>query len=392
MAGINTHIGYVDTVYGTNFPQVLAALQNLGVHHIRDGYFPPAQYPELVQEHQELLSSGIRTEYVIGYDPSITPQAIEDLAGATGDMDGIEGPNECDVLAQCGGGGPAGILNGIAMLPALQVAAQDLNVPLMAPSLVLPWSYPVSGSLDSWVNLNTLHLYFGGRYPGSQGWGDFDPEGHSYGSFEYWLDMSALNAPGRPAQIGETGYLSFPNSTTPWTVPETVEASYTPRTMLLAFKHGYDKVFFYQLIDEPTSPQGYGMLRPDFSEKPAFVALKNLLSLLSDPGGSNFTPGSLPFSILGGDSNVNDLLLEKSDGSYWLAIWLEEPSWDPANAVMLPVAPENIELELGPGFATTNDYQFDDQGNVTPFPQPMFGNVTPITITDQVSFVRIVPQ
>jgi hypothetical protein len=394
MAGVVTHFNYTNTVYGSNWPQLFTALQSLGVHHIRDGYFDPNQYPQLIQEHQALQAAGIRTTYVMPYDPTITDSSIEQLANVTSDMDAIEGPNECDILGDCGGGGAIGIANTIAWLPELQLAAQDLNVPLVAPSWVLPSSYPLAGNLDQFVNLNSLHLYFGGRNPGSTGWGDFDAEGNSFGSFAFWLDQAAIDAPGRPSEIGETGYISFPSTTTPYTVPESVTASYVPRTMLLAFKHGYDKTFFYQLIDDPTSVQGYGLLRPDFSEKPGFIALQNLLSILSDPNPSwsSSTPGSLPYQILGGDSNVNHLLLQKSDGSYWLAIWLEEPSWDPANVVSIAVIPENIGIMLGNGYATTTDYQFDATGNVTAFNQPTIGNIASLTITDQVSIVQIVPQ
>lgn len=392
MAGVVTHFNYTNTVYGSNWPQLFQALQNLGIHHIRDGYFNPNQYPQLIQEHQQLEAAGIRTTYVMPYDLSISPGLIEQLAYQTGDMDAIEGPNECDILGQCGGGGLSGILNAIAMLPNLKIASQDLNVPLVAPSFVLPASYPLAGNLDSMVNLNSLHLYFGGRNPGSNGWGDYDPQGDSFGSFNFWLDQATIDAPGKPSQIGETGYISFPSTSTPYTVPESVTASYVPRTMLLAFKHGYDKTFFYQLIDDPTSPQGYGLLHNDFTPKAGFTALENLLSLLADPGGSNFTPGSLPFTILGGDSNVNHLLLQKSDGSYWLAVWLEEPSWDPANDVSIPVAPENIGIQLASGYATTTDYQFNNTGNVVAFNQPMIGNIAPLTVTDQISIIRIIPQ
>jgi len=392
MAGVVTHLNYPNTVYGTNWPQVLDALKKLGIHHIRDGYFDVNQYPTLVQEHQQLQAAGIRTTYVIPWDWSIGVGNIQQLAYANGDMDAIEGPNECDVLGQCGGGGTAGILNSVAFLPNLNYAAQTLNVATVAPSLVLPESYPVMGNIDSLVNINSLHLYFGGRNPGSIGWGDYDPQGHSYGSFDYWRDQSQINAPGKPMQIGETGYMSWPSTGTPFTVPENVTASYMPRTLLLAFKHGFDKTFFYQLIDDPTSPQGYGLLRNDFSEKPGFTALKNMLNLLADPGANNFTPGSLPFEILGGDGNVNHLLMQKSDGSFWLALWLEEPSWDPVNVSYVPVQPENIGIRLGSGYVSTHDFQFNDTGNYVGFQQPMNGNIASLTLADQVSIIRIVPQ
>jgi hypothetical protein len=100
----------------------------------------------------------------------------------------------------------------------------------------------------------------------------------------------------------------------------------------------------------------------------------------------------LLFSILGGDANVQHLLLQKSDGSYWLALWLEEPSWDTANVAPISVAPENIGINLGSGYATTTDYQFNNTGNVVAFNQPMEGSIEPLTVTDQISIISIVKQ
>ena len=62
--GVVTHLSYTDTPYYTNFPQIVSALQTLGVHHIRDGYYPwPAASP-IVQNHQQLASAGITFERV----------------------------------------------------------------------------------------------------------------------------------------------------------------------------------------------------------------------------------------------------------------------------------------------------------------------------------------
>jgi hypothetical protein len=170
-------------------------------------------------------------------------------------------------------------------------------------------------------------------------------------------------------------------------LPQDVEASYIPRTLLLAFKHGLQKTYLYELLDEVSSP-GYGLLNADLTPKPAFTAVQNLLSTLSDSGGT-FTLGSLPYILSGGDSNLNHLLLEKSDGSYWLVLWLEEPTWDPVNVAPISVSSQNITIELNGAYTTLSDYQFDSSGNVTRFNQPMNGNSASLTVTDQVSIVEI---
>lgn len=384
--GVVTHLSYTNTAYYTDFPQILSALQTLGVHHIRDGYYPWAASSPIVQNHQELAADGITTDYVIPYDLTTTPTAIENFAAEVGDVESLEAPNECDVSGGCGANGIADV---VSFLPIVNTAAKALHVPAVGPSFALQQSYAAAGNIASDITVNNLHIYFGGRNPGSTGWGADDAQGNGYGSFSYWLDMAAADGPKIPSEITESGYISYPETSTPYTVPDSVAASYVPRTLLLAFQHGFKETFLYELIDEVSSP-GYGLLRSDLSPKPAFTAVQNLISTLSDDGGS-FTPAALPYTISGGDSNLNQLLLEKSDGSYWLVLWLEESSWDPVNCQPVSVAPENIGIELGSTYHTTNDYQFDTNGNVTRFNQPMNGAWASLTVTDQISIVEIKP-
>lgn len=389
--GVVTHLSYTDTPYYTNFSQVLSALQTLGVHHIRDGYYPwPASSP-IIQAHQQLAAARIKCDYVVPLALSTTPQAIESFASEVGDMESLEAPNECDVAGNCGASSAIGVLDMLAFLPTINAAANSLNVPLLGPSFTQQSSYVTAGILSSEMTLNNLHIYFGGRNPGNSGWGvGLDPEGNAYGSFAWWLDQAAIDAPGVPSLITETGYLAYPSTTAPYTVPESVEASYIPRTLLLAYNLGFQKTYLYELLDEVSSP-GYGLLHSDLTPKPAFTALQNLLSLLNDSAGSSFTPGSLQYSMSGAVPALNHLLLQKQDGSFWLVLWLEEPSWDPVTATPISVTPANISIALTSSYQATTDYQFDSSGNVTPVNQTMNGNSTSLTVTDQVSVVKIVP-
>jgi hypothetical protein len=307
-----------------------------------------------------------------------------------GDMESLEPPNECDISGGCNGLGLTAIENLLAFLPIVDTAAKTLNVPMLGPAFVNQDSYPEAGNLSSEMTVNNLHIYFGGRNPGSTGWGATDPEGNSYGSFAWWLDQASIDGPGLPSEITETGYISSQTTTTPYTLPDSVEASYAPRTLLLAYKDGFKETFLYELIDEVSSP-GYGLMNADLTPKPAFSAVENLLSTLSDQGPS-FTPGALPYQLSGGDTNLNHLLLEKSDGSYWLVLWLEEPSWDPVNVTPISVAPEDITLELNGAYTTTTAYQFDSTGGVTPVNLTMSTYYANLTVTDQLTIVQIKPQ
>jgi hypothetical protein len=387
--GVVTHLSYTNTPYYTEFPQILSALESLGVHYIRDGYYPWPESSPIVQAHQQLAAAGIKCDYVVPYVLTTTLEAVEQFAPVVRDMDSLEAPNECDISGACNGTGAMAVKNVVAFLPTVYAAGKALGVPVLGPSFTQQGSYTQAGNLDSEMTVNNLHIYFAGRNPGSSGWGPEDVQGNSYGSFSWWLDQAAIDGPGTPSAITETGYIASPATATPFTLPENVEASYTPRTLLLAYKHGFEKTFLYELIDEVSSP-GYGLMNGDLSPKPAFSALKNLLSTLSDSGGA-FTPGALPYVISGGDSNLNHLLLQKSDGSYWLVLWLEEPSWDPVNAAPIAVTPENIGLELNGAYVTTTGFQFDSNGNITANNLTMNGYRTNLTISDQITIVKMNP-
>ncbi|WP_198152258.1 hypothetical protein [Granulicella tundricola] len=56
--------------------------------------------------------------------------------------------------------------------------------------------------------------------------------------------------------------------------------------------------------------------------------MKNLISMLGDPGGS-FSPGKLDYTITGADASQSHALAER-DGSFSLFVWLEHSSYNAA--------------------------------------------------------------
>lgn len=385
--GVVTHLSYTDTPYFTAWPQVLNALQTLGVRHIRDGFYPWASSSPFIAEHQALANAGIGTDYVVPIESTTDPKAIEQFAPEVRDMEQLEAPNECDVPGNCGLTALAGIDNMLGFLPTIDGAGTNLGVPVVGPSFTQQPSFASAGNISSQITDNNLHVYFGGRNPGSTGWGDFDPEGNSYGSFAWWLDQANIDAPGMPVEVTETGYMAYPTTTTPYTLPESVEASYTPRTLLLAFQKGIKRTYLYELLDEVSSP-GYGLLSSDLTPKPAFTAVENLVSNLQDKGPS-FSPGKLAYSIAGGGSSLNHLLLQKRDGSFWLILWLEEASFDPATTTPITVTPQQITLTLAVPDAQ-QVLRWDTTGNMTWANVTMQGNKLSLTVSDQISIVKMV--
>jgi hypothetical protein len=386
-----THLSYTDTAYYSNFKQILGLLQSSGIRHVRDGYYPWAANDPIVLNHQQFAAAGIKTDYVVPFNTTTTPASIATLAGEVQDMESLEASNECDNPGNCGGDAATGVKNVVSFLPMLSTAAKNLNVPLYGPSFIDPSSYAAAGDLSSEITMNNLHVYFGGRNPGSTGWGAADAQGNAYGSFNFWLDQTKQNAPNAPNVITETGYLSYPSTTTPYTIPESVQASYVPRTLLLAFNHGIRRTYMYELLDEVSSP-GYGLLRGDMSQRPAFIALKNLLSILGDSATTPFTPGSLQYQVTGGDATLNHLLLQKQDGTYLLVLWLEQPSWDAVNAQPLSVTPQNINIQLTSANTISAGYQFDIDGNANSFTPSQTGDTSTLSVSDQVTILQISPK
>src|SRR5262249_24858802 len=146
---------------------------------------------------------------------------------------------------------------------------------------------------------------------------------------------------GKPVIATETGYCN--DLTAADSVPEDVAARYMPRVFLEQWLYGIKRTYIYELVDvgSSVSGNGYGLLHTDFSPKPGFTALKNFIALLSDPGPA-FQPAGLPLKLSGQTSNVQHLLLQKRDGRFYLAIWLELPAYDVNAKARLTVTPQTV--------------------------------------------------
>jgi hypothetical protein len=194
-------------------------------------------------------------------------------------------------------------------------ATQHIGV--IGPSFVYNDSSSKVGLLNQWVDYGNLHPY---NYPSNPGDGNLG------------RDMANRAQPfdNLPMITTEGGYHTG-GAITGNGVSEAVQGKYMPRMFLENFNHGVSRTFSYELIDqrlEPTDKESnFGLLRHDGSPKPAFIAQKNLLSLLSDSA-NTFTPKALSYSITGNSQNLRHTLLQKSSGDFYLMLWLEVPSSD----------------------------------------------------------------
>ncbi len=85
------------------------------------------------------------------------------------------------------------------------------------------------------------------------------------------------------------------------------------------------------------------------------------------------------------------MLFQKRDGSFWMILWLEQSSFDTVNQVATPVAAQNVTLTLGGGYIAPNVGTFDDNGNLNWTSAQPASSVVPLTISDQLTIVKILP-
>jgi hypothetical protein len=123
-------------------------------------------------------------------------------------------------------------------------------------------------------------------------------------------------------------------------VPDAVAARYLPR--LLLANAGVAVRTYVQGQGGDTGP---GLLGPGGSPTSAYATVARLLALLDD-GREQVAPDRLAFRLAGDTDAVRHRLLQKADGHFWLALWVEEPGWDPAGGRELPVRGRQLRVVL----------------------------------------------
>ena len=331
--GIATHFNYWDLLpYGNNVNATISAIKNAGFRFIRDGLSVDTDQGSNNRYWgvmKQLTSQGIRLVLVtqpayLGNNQWVTApyanQSNVDTAinrvGAAGIL-AFEGPNEVDNNNGSWGGIPAYGANTRAYMAAMYTRVKQIAPSVSVIGLTTTSAYgssfigDISGSMDA----GTLHPYPDGVIPTS-----------SLVSTEN--NSSVLNAAHKPWWVTETGYYTAVNATQGVYQPgisEAAQGKYVPRLYLDYFNSGIVHTSVYEIIDEhvdqANAEANYGLMRNDGSPKPAYTAMKNMLTLLADPG-STFTPTStLSYTLAGTTPTIRQSLFQKRDGRFYLVLW-----------------------------------------------------------------------
>jgi hypothetical protein len=344
--GVVTHLDR-NNVYGQFNNIIKPRLIELGIKHIRDPFIPQA--PSAEQRQVDLYNSaGIKTlllanpkhgtaQETVAYVKRVGPEKFV----------AIEGINEPDNFIRSSTW--VGITRNFQrqLYEALKSDPATAHLPILGPALTKVSNANALGDLSAYMDYGNIHPYYGGRNPETRGWGSND-----YGSITWGFRLMAKPVSQSLAVWAtETGLHNAESAegNFPYT-PEDIAALYLPRQYLYFFSRGIIGSYTYEFANSGTNmsnkEHNFGMIRNDGTPKPAYYALKNLITLLKDTSDS-FSPEMLNYSLEGDLSEVYHLLLQKSDGTFYIAIWVGKQDWNPKKKLRTFSSPQNVSLKLG---------------------------------------------
>jgi hypothetical protein len=341
--GVNAGPSWFDTPYG-DWPRVISKLRELGVDHIRASIVFSSNegwnarfYGALNAAARAGIGFNLLVDFRCSYDGTMDPclRAMKTRMPLAS-IKSVEWPNEHDIS-----GDPN-------WLPSLTAWGRQLfakmkadpalrSIPVVGPSLVYPSSHSAVGDQTAYVERGNLHPYMGGLSPNP-------------GHLASVRQLAARVSGTKPIVVTEAGFhnaLAQTNGDQPAT-NEAGAAVYTVRTVLEHYVAGLERTYIFQLIDyrnDPyTSHANFGLLRNDWSPKPAFTALKNLLTMVGRSGPAEVA--RLPYAISGDMSDLRQLVLQKGDGSHLLILWRTASVWNRDTQQSLAVVPKRYTLTL----------------------------------------------
>lgn len=340
--GINVHLLASRTGYG-DFPAVRSALNELGVRHIRDtlGNDRRDQYGWL----NTLAADGITANLTIDKvtDVREIPAKLDMIANnLTNAVESIEPPNEYN-----NSGSPtwATDLQSYQRQLYAQVRSRPAldRVKVLGPSLARRQGYTDVGDLSGSLDVGNLHTYPGGFVPTH--------------NMDLQLNNERVIAADKPVVVTETGYHgAMATEARHFATPEDVAATYVPRLFLEYHRRGV-RAYTYELLDQV--PDGtmtdmekhFGLIAADGRRKPSYSALRNLIALVDDKGPA-FTPGSLSYSASSSVPGLQEMLMQRRDGSFVLFLWRDVPVWDPLAQRRLPAPTATVDVTLATAAAS----------------------------------------
>lgn len=375
--GVNIHLAYTNTVYGSwdTGANIRQLILDLGIRHVRDhlyaGGWQGASRDSLYYTRlRELAAVGIHFSLIADAYPAFgnpvtdwtkLPTIYDWCDGALKVIENHNEPpaaNVADVRTA-----QTSLYNAVKADSVLAANVEVATMPLIT-HLNLEDEYLGSANFDdssTWAfdfgavaDLGNVHGYPGAAKPTFiNGFLDFVTRvAREARAYRATFAGVAYNGGLNRLMLSECGYHTAlaAGAKDNYAINERGQGMYTLRQFIEYKRMGFSRAYSYELIDQGTDTlqqeQMFGLYRNDGSPKPAATALKNFISTLSDPGPEQVT-GNLNYTITGGDVDVKHSLLQKRDGTFYLLVWQDKSVWDRDAQVNLFPADQNVTLSFG---------------------------------------------
>lgn len=345
--GVVAHLNRLNTAYRDFDSIIKPRLEELGVRHIRDG----VRLNDITtqQKFVDLATLGIKSTLVMDpRDQANASVAVDIVKAIPTAVEAVEGPNEWDVWTETYQGQP--FPEGVRLFQSELYSAiksdpvtSDLDV--LSPTVALWHNAGQLGAVD--CDYGAMHSYPGGEPP-------------TAGLDWHWIPATDKICPTKPLIATESGWHNAVSDASGQPgISELAGGKYAPRLWLEYFNRGIQRVYVNELIDKWDNDRregNFGILRRDGTPKPAFVAIKNLITLLQDKD-EPFSPGTLSYMMTGATTNVHHTLLQKTDGRFYLILWQEVPSFDLSEQQDISVPSQTVTLSLNTAISAAQVYQ-----------------------------------
>ncbi len=323
-------------------PQILSKLTGAGIRHARD--WLAIDKPIGTSAWQQIGAAGVGMDFVITPNWGTIPQRLAYLKNnnLVPYTEFIEDPNEPNSGTNWA---PATVTFCTDLATAFGNDPVTTNIPILAPALAqnatVAADHVTLGDISSLVDFGNTHPYPGGAMPTA--------------NLVNEMPREAANVANKPQIVTETGYHNAVTTTSGFNpASETATSLYLPRLFFEYLQMGVKRTYWFDLLDNYSDADvaagithdyeaHFGLIRSadNYAEKPAYAALKNLITIMKDPG-TTFTPAAPSYSITG-SSDLKSSLFQKRDGTYRLAIWRNVSVY---NSSRVDVVPPNVTVTV----------------------------------------------
>ena len=413
--------------YTTNVSAIARALNYTGIYHLRGGMGAGYDSNAYVSKRFANLSPkvpnlgglyGIDTD---GTNAVTTTQINNQIALIGGvvpisQVDGVEGPNEWAGFRKAyngnhGTGAECQLYADMRPVINSKLGSLGASTPVLAGSVggqgddaYAGAAFDIQASTTTFYNGNICSTYndAGNGHPYSD-WNP--PTAARITEFAKDRRASPSGAPVWSTEFGSStnGSLNFR------TMDERTGAVLNLEQLLTSRNIGYFRNYLYELVDENNLNDSYesflGQFHSDWSPKQGANALHNVSIILSDPAcayntatntptscagtaATTFTTGSITYSLSNAPAQTFSFLMQKSDGTYVLAVWAEPSMWTGGNGSPIVTGNTTVTVNLPPMSSISVTDPFGGSPT-TPTTLPP-GTTAAISISDHPVFLTMV--